>query len=955
MARRPSNDSTPNLLDLLPKLGSEEPGEEAGPALRDRSHSLAHDQLLLERLEVENFWSYRKATVQFEPGTTVIAGPNGSGKSSLLESVFFALYGSEARHVIGRGLDEILRIGAETGSVKLSFCYSGRRYTAQIALRRQKNITKSERDGCQLSCDDGTVWVGVEDVTAEIEKLFGMDRDGFTNCVYVRQGEIDKLIRADRKTREQMLDGLLGLYKLDLYVSPRAKEAQRALNRRAELSAERISRLNREIESLESEDLGRQKQQLTEQIETVHLDLKKLDEQRTDAYKLLQSYEEALKQFQQTQQEAQQTKRELSEKERRLAQREAERRALEAELETLEARQQKTLLVIKTSLQKWDAALPQILGSLERATTWEEILWLSDALSEGRHRVERQRNIVQELRETEVRLGAERAQHERNLTQFQEQHRELLQLSQREEKQLRQSEAQQAQTESLLQAQERKLAEIFSGLQSEAQKLGVHYLGEKLEASETAEVRRAWAEHLSILEEHGEQARHAVLEARTQYDLLRRASEEKQKLLAEGRCPTCGQPVTVKHLTEVLEQFRPKLAELERLVQEEERALQRIDEQLSLWRAAQKQLDALLLEGERLQARRQEALLQERALREGRERLAVLQTRQSELAQRIKTEKKLMATQQTQYEELRTRLKSAQQQLEESLSDREKLENLKTELEQGLRQRAQWRERQNARKALLDNLNELRGDLARLQDRLAQLQARLQSQSESESKKAQVQQKLEHLQQQRATAQQKYEELAQKRGVVQGRLEHLEKLRTENDQALQEQARLERLHTELTEIVSIYQSTKIELRKRNLEALNYYFNEFFALMDSGDSYRRVRVREDYEIEVELKNGRKLNPALLSGGERALTNIALRCSIHQVLAKAVRRMPLILDEPTIYLDRDRIHRLQFLLEDLGRRVGQVIVVSHEVGLVEGADHEYRTEKGSDNISIIYKVR
>jgi DNA repair exonuclease SbcCD ATPase subunit len=63
----------------------------------------------------------------------------------------------------------------------------------------------------------------------------------------------------------------------------------------------------------------------------------------------------------------------------------------------------------------------------------------------------------------------------------------------------------------------------------------------------------------------------------------------------------------------------------------------------------------------------------------------------------------------------------------------------------------------------------------------------------------------------------------------------------------------------------------------------------------------------------------------------------------------------LDEPTIYLDRDRIHRLQFLLEDLGRRVGQVIVVSHEVGLVEGADHEYRTEKSSENISTIYKVR
>lgn len=950
MARRSPHDSTPNLLDLLPKDAAE-----AGPALRDRSHALAHDQLLLECLEVENFWSYRKATVQFEPGITVIAGPNGSGKSSLLESVFFALYGSEARHVIGRNLDEILRIGAETGSVKLGFSYSGRRYTAQIALRRQKSSTKSERDGCQLSCEDGTLWVGVEDVTAEIERLFGMDRDGFTNCVYVRQGEIDKLIRADRKTREQMLDGLLGLYKLDLYVSPRAKEAQRALNRRAELIAKTISRLHTEIESLEREDLGRQKQQLTEQIESVQLELKKLDEQRADAYKLLQSYEEALEQFQQAQQEAHQTKRELAEKERRLVQRESERRALEAELETLEVRQQKTLLSIKTALQKWNVAPSQLVASLERATTWEEVFWLSDALREGRQRVESQRTIVQELRETEVRLATERTQHERNLTQLQEQHRELLQLIQREERQLRQSEAQRTQTESLVHAQERAFAEIFSQLQSEAQKLGVPYETEKPEAWEIAEWRAAWAERLSVLEEQGEQVRRAVLEARTQYDLLRRTAEEKQKLLAEGRCPTCGQPVTAEHLAEALEEFKPRLAELERLVEEEERALSQIEEKLSRWRAVQQQLDKLLLAVERLHARQQEAILQERALSEGQERLAALHARQAELNERINSEKDVITAQQSQHEELRTRLQLAQQQLEESLAHQERLENFKAEVEQWLRQRAHGREKQNAHKALLENLNELRGDVARLQDRLAQLQKRLQEQADSEHKKAQVQQRLDQLQRQRAAAQQRYEELAQKRGAVHGRLEHLERLRAEHEQALQEQARLERLHTELGEIVSIYQSTKVELRKRNLEALNYYFNEFFALMDSGDSYRRVRVRDDYEIEVELKNGRKLNPALLSGGERALTNIALRCAIHQVLAKAVRRMPLILDEPTIYLDRDRIHRLQFLLEDLGKRVGQVIVVSHEVGLVEGADHEYRTEKSSDNISIIYKVR
>lgn len=300
-----------NLLDLLSKAQP----EEAGPALRDAS-SWARDQFQLEHLEIENLWSYKKASVQFEPGITVIAGANGSGKSSLLESIFFALYGSEARHVIGRSLDEILRIGADSGSVKLRFLYGGKRYTAEIALRRQGGTVKSERTGCQLTSEDGSVWVGTENVIAEIERFFGMDREGFANCVYVRQGEIDRLIRADRRTREQMLDGLLGLYKIDLFVNPRSKEALRALNRRLSVLEERAARLRQEIDALEHEELGKQKAQLTEQMERLQSDLADLDERRASAHKLLQSYEDSLRQFAQATKELQQIDHELAENKR---------------------------------------------------------------------------------------------------------------------------------------------------------------------------------------------------------------------------------------------------------------------------------------------------------------------------------------------------------------------------------------------------------------------------------------------------------------------------------------------------------------------------------------------------------------------------------------------------------------------------------------------------------------
>jgi exonuclease SbcC len=955
-----------NLLDLLSKA----PPEEAGPALRDHP-TLARDQFQLEHLEIENLWSYKKASVQFEPGITVIAGANGSGKSSLLESIFFALYGSEARHVIGRNLDEILRIGADSGSVRLRFLYGGKRYTAEIALRRQGGTVKSERTGCQLIGEDGSVWVGTENVIAEIERFFGMDREGFANCVYVRQGEIDRLIRADRRTREQMLDGLLGLYKIDLFVNPRSKEALRALNRRLSVFEERSARLRQEIDALEREELAKQKAQLTDSMERLQSDLVDLDERRASAHKLLQSYEDSLKQFAQAAHELQQIDRELGEKQARLAQREAERRKFESELERLSERHQKSTLALKKLLEEPPpsppAPLPSegegsrgvrenlalILESLDHAATFDDVAIVPEKLAESKAHIEAQRAKLQEAREELTRLTAERLHRERALANVREQYEELSRTHEREAHQIKQMETRLATLALAYADHERSVTAQLNAIAEGARKLGVLFPTEDVRHLE--KIRAQWAGELHALEGQYDQAKRAVLQAKTQCDALRQEFAHKQALLAAGRCPTCGQAVHPEHLSEALSVIEPKISELERAVQHEERELARITEKLTLWKDVQSKLDQIIFEIERLEARRAELALTRTALESAVERQKMVQERMAHLQKQIESETQTIVAQQAEQEQREAAVRALTQELNQSLDTQEKLEKIKSEIENLLRVRQQWREKQAARKTLLESLNELRGDIARLHDRRTQMQERLQGQSEIASKRAQVQELLSALDKERVTLQGRYDQLAQARGIVQGRLEHLKRLQDEMARVTREQEDVKKLIAELDEIVSVYQSTKVALRQRNLEALNYYFNEFFSTMDSGDSYSRVMVRDDYEIAVELKNGRTINPSLMSGGERALTNIALRCAIHQVLAKAVRRMPLILDEPTIYLDRDRIHRLQFLLEDLGRRVGQVIVVSHEVGLVEGADHEYRTEKGSDNISIIYKVR
>ena len=97
-----------------------------------------------------------------------------------------------------------------------------------------------------------------------------------------------------------------------------------------------------------------------------------------------------------------------------------------------------------------------------------------------------------------------------------------------------------------------------------------------------------------------------------------------------------------------------------------------------------------------------------------------------------------------------------------------------------------------------------------------------------------------------------------------------------------------------------------------------------------------------------KDGESLDPEQLSGGERALFNLSLRCAIYRLLAEGVDGAapmpPLILDEPTVFLDSGHVTQLVSLVEsmrDLG--VEQIVVVSHDQELVGAADSLVRVEK------------
>lgn len=930
----------PSLLDLLKAVRT--------PPAKSPS---TDNRLLIESLEINNVWCYKHERVDFEEGITVIAGPNGSGKSSLLESIFFALYASKAGPAMERTLTEILRVGTDAGSVRLTFAYGPHRYTATITLRRRGDKVESERSECKLARDDGVEWVGVENVTAAIERFFNMDRDDFTNCVYVRQGEIDRLIRANDEERKQMIDRLLRLERLDSYVT-RAKEgARRAINRKSDILRSKLTDLQREIEFFEKENLHQKKLELSKQIELKQEELEKVEAKIAELEAVRHSWQEQLARFDDMAKEIAQLSEESAKKKEKLKGLELEEKEWVQEIKTLQQEDRKLAAKLSEQLKEHQIEAESVLESLKEAGAFEEAMLLPQALEQAKIEVQKIQSELQKHKDELAQLSAEITRLECSCEDVDLQIADL--------------KTDLASKHMAIEADEREVASLkakLDALKESAQKgmnklkrLGLSVSVRALEELELPALKEEMSIRLRELESEHKHLSKGVIEKQTQKREAEQQLKSVNELVRVGKCPTCKQPVTKKTVADTLEHLKAHLKELEGSLREEEVQLAGLESEMTRLKSAKEVLDSLVPLSTELRSHQEQLEFKRTSLKRTGQEIKKIEGKIEGLSKEKQESEQKLSEQRENATKLKQELDRLSEALESSQAKLTALEECKELVNKLLRANAQLMHMNENRKRLLNTMSDLRTDLANLEERVNTLKLKLGDREALERQEKEALARLQKLRTERDARQREYEALVDQRGTINSRIQHSKKLETEKQNASQQLAESERIKAELGEITQVYSAVKKELRQRNIEALNFYFNDFFSLMDAGDSYSRVTMSEDCQIEVELKNGRRIQPTLMSGGERALINIALRCAIHQVMARAIRKMPLILDEPTVYLDRDRVNRLQFLLEELGKRIGQVIVVSHEIGLVEGADHEYRTEKGSDNISTIRKIR
>jgi len=866
-------------------------------------------QVQLVSAGLENIFCYREARVDFSRGVSVFSGANGSGKSSLLEALFFALFGSATGTITGRSLAQVLREGEKKGSIELTFALGSARYTVRLVLHRSGQRVLAEGKHCCLSRDDGQTWSGVKQVTAQIEALLQLDSDDFANCLYVRQGEVDRLINASSQQRQSTIDRLLRLTRIDDYQN-RAKKVHTALARRRTLLQGGLDTLKGALEALDAQQLAAHSSALERELAALDAQQRVLAQEASTQERAVLTLEAEQAQFERTVEQLKTIKASYEEQDAELLQRKDEEQALHRN-----ARQQEEHLAKLKSA--WQARQ-------------REALWASLELTPEVALEPLLQRALQRVAERERTLGEKREQ----LAAFRGERRASTATVERLERELDGKRAQQQSERAALSQLEQALGTALSALELEASIASFEPQKQRDGQQREAQKRREALERLN----------HERAHVKAQHQAATAQRQQVAALLQADRCPTCHQPLSEAVLSthEVqLETQTAALAERLKTLNAEVKvaqgwlrqseaglaALAQLEPMYAQWQERGRRLERLGAEVDTLLSRQQALLVEQE--QHGREEEALVGQG--------------------------TRLKEAQEEAYRTLQFLQAAQENKTALE---RQRdTVTRERERLREFLRYS-DKLRLGMQQLERRHSEIKQQLNvlDHAAFERTLAQHHGELERVKSQLKALQTQRDGVQQQLGQVETQLRRAEELKDELEKASLRQQTLERVEAEMDRVQALYGEVKAAQRQQNMDALNGLFNHFFRLMEPGMAYDRAQLSPECDIQVVRTDGRQMSPSIMSGGERALINLALRAALHQLISEAGGVMlPLFFDEPTVFLDEHHVQKLEFLFADLGSRVGQVIVVSHEASLVESADHEYRVHKDADNVGHVERVR
>ncbi|HEV2583272.1 MAG TPA: AAA family ATPase [Ktedonobacteraceae bacterium] len=256
--------------------------------------------ITLKYVKVEQFRSLRDVELHFpQRGSILITGPNEAGKSTLLESIYFALYGESLAQPRGKRpatLDELVRYGEKRAVVTLALSIGATEITITREIEREKGqsiVVQVRKLGMPAEKPVTDLQKANQRIITELGR---MDGKTLRNSCFIEQRGLDRLEQLSGREREAALHHLLGLEKLarlaeqfSLGIDDERRLAETTLRLRlAEVQA-RIPELSSKLGDLEAaldavsvnEDLAAIVQQEAD-IEEQQQELEHIEARRTE-------------------------------------------------------------------------------------------------------------------------------------------------------------------------------------------------------------------------------------------------------------------------------------------------------------------------------------------------------------------------------------------------------------------------------------------------------------------------------------------------------------------------------------------------------------------------------------------------------------------------------------------------------------------------------------------------